>query len=106
LAACALSGHPEKAVFMHVKLYVRNLSISTTGRELRALFAQAGDVTKVDLFADRLKRGSKGYAYVTMSTQNEADKAVSMFNTYSFNEHILKVILVKPRQQHGSALSY
>jgi len=36
-----------------------------------------------------------------MSTQNEADKAVSMFNAYSLNDHQLKVALVKPRQQRG-----
>lgn len=86
---------------MEVKLYVGNLSRSTTGKELDALFAQAGDVTAVNLITDRLSGGSKGYAIVTMSAQSEADKAVSMFNTYSLDDHQLKVALVKPRERRS-----
>ena len=86
---------------MQVKLYVGNLPRTTTRNQLDALFAQAGDVTLVDIITDRLTGGSKGYAYVTMSTQNEADKAVSMFNAYSLEDHRLKVALVKPRSQRG-----
>ena len=86
---------------MEVKLFVGNLSQSTTGRELSTLFTQAGDVTGVDLITDRLTGGSKGYAFVTMSAQSEADRAVSMFNTYSLDDHLLKVALVNPREQRG-----
>ena len=86
---------------MEAKLYVGNLPRSTTGRELTAIFAQAGDVTAVTLITDRLTGGSKGYAYVTMSAQSEADKAISMFNAYSLNDHLLKVDLAKPREQRG-----
>ena len=70
-----------------------------TGKELSILFAQAGDVTAVNLLTDRQSGGSKGYAFVTMSAQSEADKAVSMFNTYSLGENQLKVVLVKRREQ-------
>ena len=86
---------------MEVKLYVGNLPKSTTGKELNTLFTQAGDVTAVNLIMDRQSGGSKGYAFVTMSAQSEADKAVSMFNTYSLDDHQLKVALVKPREQRG-----
>jgi RNA recognition motif-containing protein len=86
---------------MEVKLYVGNLPESTTEKELDALFAQAGDVTTVDIITDRRTGGSKGYAYVTMSAQNEADKAVSMFNSYSLEDRRLKVTLVRPREQRG-----
>jgi cold-inducible RNA-binding protein len=98
-----LPVHPEKAEGMEFKLYVRNLSSTTTGGEISILFAEAGDVTAVDLITDRQSGGSKGYAYVTMSAQSEADKAVSMFNTYSLDGHPLKVTLVKPREQRGFA---
>ena len=91
---------------MGVKLYVGNLPRATTGKELNALFAQAGDVTAVDIITDRLTGGSKGYAYLTMSTQNEADSAVSMFNAYSLDDYRLKVALVKPRQQRGFVTMY
>jgi|RhiMetStandDraft_8_1073273.scaffolds.fasta_scaffold26999_2 RNA recognition motif-containing protein len=93
--------HPEKAVLVEVKLYVGNLPRAITGKELNALLEQAGDVTSVDIISDRLTGRPQGYAYVAMSTQNEADKAVSMFNAYSLNDHQLKVALVKPRQQRG-----
>lgn len=86
---------------MEVEVYVGNLPGSTTGKDLDALFAQAGEVTAVSLITDRLTGGSKGYAYVTMSAQSEADKAVSMFNTYSLDDHRLKVALVKSREQRG-----
>jgi RNA recognition motif-containing protein len=96
----------EKAVLMEVKLYIGNLSRSTTMRKLSALFAQAGEVTEVNIIADRLTGGSKGYGYVTMSAQSEADRAVSMFNSYSLDDHHLKVALVKPREQRGLGAVY
>jgi len=86
---------------MEAKLHVGNLSKSTTQEELNALFAQAGEVTATEVIKDRKSGESKGYAFVTMSAQSEADKAVSMFNTYSFSEHALKVSLAKPREQRG-----
>lgn len=100
-AAFSLSVDLEKVVVMEVKLFVGNLSTSTTGKELNSLFTQAGDVTGVDIITDRLTGHSKGYAIVTMSAQSEADKAVSLFNTYSLDDHPLKVALVKRREQRG-----
>ena len=91
---------------MEVTLYVGNLPTSTTGRELNSLFAQVGDVTAVNLITDRLTGGCKGYAYVTMSAQSEADKAVSMFNAYFWDDHPLRVSLVKPREQRGFVTMY
>lgn len=74
--------------------------------ELSALFTQAGDVTAVDIITDRLTGRSEGYAYVTMSAQSEADKAVSMFNAYELDDRRLKVILVRSRAQRGLSASY
>jgi len=86
---------------MEVKLYVGNLSKSTTQNDLSVLFAQAGDVTSVEVIKDRHSDESRGFAFITMSAQSEADKAVSMFNTYSLSDHVLKVSLAKPREQRG-----
>jgi RNA recognition motif-containing protein len=86
---------------MEVKLYVGNLPGSTTGQELDALFTQAGEVTAVNIITDRLHGGSKGYAFVTMSAQSEADKAVSMFNAYFLDDRHLKVTLVTSRKKRG-----
>jgi RNA-binding proteins (RRM domain) len=91
---------------MEFKLYVGNLPKSITGKELNALFTQAGDVTSVNLIIDRQSGGSKGYAFVTMSAQSEADKAVSMFNTYSLDDHKLKVALTRPRVQRAFGATY
>lgn len=91
---------------MEVKLYIRNLSKSTTGKELNTLFMRAGEVTAVDIITDRQSGVSRGYAYVTMSAQSEADKAVSMFNRYSLNDRQLKVVLARPREQRGLAALY
>lgn len=88
------------------KVYVGNLPKSATGRELNALFAQAGEVTAVDIITDRQNGESKGYAFVTMSAQSEADKAVSLLNTYSLSDHRLKVMLVKSRAQRGFETPY
>ena len=86
---------------MDAELFVGNLARSTTREELNALFAQAGDVTAADVVRDRKSGESKGYAFITMSAQNEADKAVSMLNRYALSEHVLRVSLAKPRQQRG-----
>jgi nucleolin len=93
---------PEKAVFnMEAKLHVGNLSKSTTQEELNTLFAQAGNVIVAELIKERKSGESKGFAFVTMSEQSEAEKAISMFNTYSLSDHALKVSMAKPREQRG-----
>lgn len=83
---------------MNVKLYVGNLPKSTTQQELSTLFAQAGEVTVTDIIKDRNSGESKGFAFVTMSTQSEAEKAIHLFNAYSLNEQELKVDMAKPRR--------
>jgi len=82
---------------MDVKLYVGNLAKSTTSEELNTLFSQAGAVTAVDIIKDRDSGLSKGFGFVTMTAQADADKAISMFNAYSLAEHELKVNVAKPR---------
>lgn len=64
------------------------------------MFTQAGVVIATEMIRDRKSGESKGFAFVTMSAQNEADKAISMFNAYSFGDHDLKVSMAKPKEQH------
>ena len=87
---------------MEVKLHVGNVSKSTTQEELKTLFAQAGQVIAVEVIKERKSGESRGFAFVTMSEQSEADKAVGMFNAYSFGDHELKVSPAKPREEHGA----
>ena len=83
---------------MEVKLYVGNLSYDTTEDDLRTLFAQAGSVASVALIKDRDTGRSKGFAFVEMSNQSEAEKAISMFNAYKMNERELTVNMARPRE--------
>ena len=91
---------------MEVKLYVGNLSYDTTEEEIRNLFAQAGTVTEVALIKDRDTGSSKGFAFVTMTNQADADKAIGMYNAYSLSNNELKVNIAKPRVefQHSGSL--
>ena len=84
---------------MDTRIYVGNLSKSTTEDELKNLFTQAGAVSAVELMKDRASGESKGFAFVTMTDQAEAEKAISMFNAYSLSEHELKVNVAKPRPE-------
>jgi cold-inducible RNA-binding protein len=86
---------------MEVKLYVGNLSFSTTEEELRTLFTQAGTVASVDLIKDRDTGSSKGFAFVTMSTQVEAEQAIKSLNGYSLGNREIKVNAARPREESG-----
>jgi len=82
---------------MDVRIYVGNLAKSTTQDEINTLFTQAGTVSSVDLVKDKGTGLSKGFAFVAMSTQADADKAISMFNDYALADNKLKVNVAKPR---------
>ena len=84
---------------MEVKLYVGNLSYSTTEDDLRTLFAQAGTVASVALIKDRDTGQSKGFAFVEMSTQAEAQKAISQFNGQALHDRALTVNIARPREE-------
>jgi RNA recognition motif-containing protein len=86
---------------MDVRLYVGNLPFSTTEEELRTLFEQAGQVATVDLIKDRDTGRSKGFAFVAMGSQSEAEKAISMFNGYRLENREIKVNLARPREETG-----
>ncbi|MFH0789347.1 MAG: RNA-binding protein [Pseudomonadota bacterium] len=76
---------------MNKKIYVANLSFQTSEPEIRALFSKAGEITSVKIVGDRQSGQGKGFAFVEMSTQWEARRAISMFNKTKFKENILLV---------------
>jgi RNA recognition motif-containing protein len=86
---------------MEIRIYVGNLSKSTTQDEITALFAQEGEVTSVDLIKDRDSGQSKGFAFVTMTSQENADKAISKYNGYSLAGNEIKVNVAKPRVERA-----
>ena len=75
---------------METKLYVGNMSHQTTEQNLRTMFAEAGTVNMVEIIMDRVTGKPKGFAFVTMGSQEEGDKAISLFNEKSINEKLLK----------------
>ena len=86
---------------MEVKLYVGNLPYSATEDQLRDLFTQAGTVASVALIIDRDTGRSKGFAFIEMSTQVEAQKAISQFNGYMMDGRALAVNAARPREERG-----
>src|SRR5512139_1021762 len=88
---------------MDTKLYVGNLSYAVTEEELRELFAQAGNVTSVAVIKDRDTGQSKGFAFVELTTQAEAQTAISMFHNYQLGERPLTVNMARPREERSGS---
>ena len=86
---------------METKMYVGNLSFSTTEDELRDLFSQAGKVKSVTIIKDRASGRSKGFAFVEMTTQAEMEKAISELNGSLLDNRTLKIDMARPREERG-----
>ncbi len=84
---------------METKLFVGNLSYSTTEETLREVFSQAGTVTLVELINNRDTGRSKGFAFITMGSQNEMEKAITTLNGKMVENRELKVSIAKPREE-------
>jgi cold-inducible RNA-binding protein len=91
---------------MEAKVYVGNLSYDTTEDELRNLFAQAGTVTAVDLIKDRDTGSSKGFAFVTMESMDDANKAIQQINGQSLGNRELRVSMARPREERSGGGGY
>src|SRR5207253_2889717 len=86
---------------MSSKLYVGNLAFQTTSQELQELFAQAGTVESASVVEDRMTGRSRGFAFVEMSTQEEANAAIEQLNGKEVGGRALKVNEAKPRENRG-----
>src|SRR2546425_5294397 len=84
---------------MESKLYVGNLPYTIGEDDLRQLFSQAGEIKEVALITDRDTRQSKGFGFVEMATQAEAEKAIHMFNDYDLDGRRLTVNMARPRTE-------
>jgi cold-inducible RNA-binding protein len=87
---------------MDVKLYVGNLSYETTEEDLRALFATAGTVNSVSLIKDRDTGRSKGFAFVEMSSQSEAEEAIKALDGKMVGSREIKVNKARPPEDRSS----
>lgn len=84
---------------MQTKVYVGNLSYDTTEGEIATLFTQAGTVVSVTLIKDRDTGQSKGFAFVEMSSQSEAEQAIRAFDGYMLANRALRVSLARPKEE-------
>jgi RNA recognition motif-containing protein len=86
---------------MEAKLYVGNLPYTTTDADLQSLFAQAGTVTSASVVKDRDSGRSKGFGFVEMSSDAEAQQAISLLDGKDFQGRTLKVNIARPREEGG-----
>jgi len=86
---------------MAAKLFVGNLSFTLLENELQDLFSQAGTVVSVNVVQDRMTGKGRGFAFVEMSSDAEAQKAIEMFNGKEFQGRNLNVNVARPREERG-----
>jgi len=83
---------------MASKLFVGNLPFTATENDLQDHFAQAGSVIAVNIMQDRATGRSRGFAFVEMGSQEDANKAISMFHQKDFQGRALTVNEARPRE--------
>ena len=83
------------------KLYIGNLSFSTTREELQQAFAQAGSVVEAIVMADKMTGRSRGFGFVTMADQDSANKAIEMYNGKDFGGRVIVVNEARPMEQRA-----
>src|SRR5689334_24402986 len=99
--AASFSSQKGERYLMSMKLYVGNLAFQTTSQELQQLFGQAGTVQSASIIEDRDTGRSRGFAFVEMSSQEEALSAIEQFNGKEVGGRPLKVNEAKPRENRG-----
>lgn len=89
------------AIIMQNKLFVGNLAFDVTENDLMDLFGQHGSVTDVNLMLDRSTGRSRGFAFVTMATDEVAQAAIKALNGYMLQGRNLTVNVARPREERG-----
>ena len=86
---------------MNNKLFVGNLSFNTTENDLQDAFAAHGTVLEANLMTDRATGRARGFGFVTMSTEDEAQKAMNALNGANMDGRNLTVNIARPREEGG-----
>ena len=86
---------------MNTKLFVGNLSFNTTENDLQDAFAAHGTVAEANLMTDRVTGKPRGFAFITMATPEEAQKAIEAMNGASLDGRALTVNEAKPREERS-----
>jgi RNA recognition motif-containing protein len=88
-------------IFMAAKLYIGNLSFNTTTQDLEEMCGEFGTVQSVNIIEDRETGRSRGFAFVEMSSNEEAQSAISALNGKEIDGRSLTVNEAKPREEGG-----
>ena len=83
---------------MSKKLFVGNIDWGTSEDDLRALFAEHGEIEEAIIISDRETNRSKGFGFVTFVNAEDADKAVAALNGHQLNERELVVNEARPKR--------
>jgi RNA recognition motif-containing protein len=83
------------------KLYVGNLPFASTAQDLEALFGQVGTVSVVEIIFDKFTGRSRGFAFVTMGSDEEAQKCVEKFHGHEVEGRALAVNIARPREERA-----
>ena len=84
---------------MNTKLYVGNISFNVTENDLQDAFAAHGTVVEANLMVDRMSGRPRGFGFVTMSTPEEAQKAIDALNGASLDGRNITVNIARPREE-------
>src|SRR5476651_1034155 len=84
---------------MSNKLFVGNLSFNTTENDLQDAFAAHGTVVEANIMMDRMSGRSRGFAFVTMSTPEEAQKAIEALHGAQLDNRALTVNIARPKEE-------
>ena len=87
---------------MAKRLFVGGLPYETTNQQLEELFAQAGTVESATVITDRYSGRGKGFGFVEMSSEEEAKKAMEMFNGYNLNGRSIIVNEARPQENRDN----
>lgn len=88
---------------MGTKLYVGNLSYNVTGSDLETLFAPYGTVQSAQIISDKFSGQSKGFGFVEMGSDQEAQAAISGLNGQQHEGRTLTVNEARPREERGGS---
>jgi len=88
------------------KLYVGNLPYNTTDDSLKQFFASAGEVTSANVIIDKMTGRSRGFGFIEMANDDEADKAVETFNGQDFEGRKLVVNEARPLSERPPRRSF
>ncbi|MBX4198664.1 RNA-binding protein [Candidatus Parcubacteria bacterium] len=90
---------------MSTKLYVGGIPYTSTDQSLKDAFSKAGNVTSASIIIDRMTGRSKGFGFVEMANEDEANAAINMFNGQDFEGRKLTVNVARPLEPRAPGMN-